>query len=140
MRKTMLLAVLAAPLFAGGFFLQMGNPEANPEARKMHAVLVIQATGCHDPAAAELTATAVGVVKGERRTIPLELKKLSEPGTFALAQQWPREGKWVLRIEGHNGGVFTNALVAAGPEGIDRLHPKLAMKPFSRADVESMLD
>src|SRR5690348_5969775 len=111
MRKTLLLAVaaLAGPLFAGGFFLQLGNPDANAEARKTNAVLVIKATGCHDPATAQVTATAVS----KDRRIPLTLTKLSEPGTFALAQQWPKDGKWVIELEGHNGEQFTNTLVPA---------------------------
>ena len=73
MRKTLLVAMaaLAGQLFAGGFYLQLGNPEANPEAKKANAVLVIKATGCHDPATATLTATAVGVVNGKRQSIPL---------------------------------------------------------------------
>lgn len=140
MRKTFLLAVLAAPLFAGGFFLQLGNPEANPEARKLHAVVVIKAAGCQDPAAATVTASAVGVVGGERRTVPLKLEKLSEVGTFALTQQWPREGKWVIEIVGKSATMFTNTLVTAGPDGVDRLHAKMAMKPFTPSEVESMLD
>ena len=140
MRKTLILAVLAAPLFAGGFFLQLGNPEANPEARKLNAVLVIKATGCHDPAGAAVTATAVGVVNGERRTIPLHVKKLAEVGEFALTQEWPREGKWVIEIVGKNPSQFTNTLVTAGPKGIDRLHAKLAMKQFTPAEVEALLD
>jgi len=140
MRKTLLLTVLAAPLFAGGFFLQLGNPEANPEARKLHAVVVIKAAGCQDPATATVTASAVGVVNGERRTIPLKVEKLSETGTFALTQQWPREGKWVIEIVGKSATMFTNTLVSAGPEGVDRLHAKLAMKPFTPAEVESMLE
>ena len=140
MRKTLLLAVLAAPLFAGGFFLQLGNPEANPESRKLQAVLVIKATGCHDPAGASVSATAVGMVNGERRTIPLQVMKLSEDGAFALAQQWPKEGKWVIEIVGKNPTQFTNTLVTAGPGGIDRLHAKLAMKAFTPAEVDVLLD
>ncbi len=140
MRKTFLLALLAAPLFAGGFFLQLGNPEANPEAQKLHAVVVIQAAGCHDPAGAQVTATAVGTVGGQRRTIPLKVEKLSDAGTFALTQQWPRDGKWVIEIVGTNPTQFTNTLVTAGPEGIDRLHARMAMKRFTASEVESMLD
>jgi hypothetical protein len=140
MRKTFLLAVLTAPLFAGGFFLQLGNPEANPEARTLHAVVLIKAAGCQDPAAAAVTATAVGMVGGERRTIPLKVEKLSEVGAFALTQQWPREGKWVIEIVGRSSTMFTNTLVSAGPDGVDRLHAKLAMKPFTPAEVESMLE
>ena len=48
MRKTIGIAMLAllalaGQLLAGGFFLQLGNPEAIPEARKLDAVLVVKA-------------------------------------------------------------------------------------------------
>jgi hypothetical protein len=142
MRKTLFIgmAALAGQLLAGGFFLQLGNPEANPEARKAKAVLVIKAAGCHDPATAEVAATATGMVGGKQQTIPLKVTKLQEAGTFALTQQWPKQGKWVIEIVGKNPAQFTNTLVTAGPEGIDRVHARYDMKPFSRADVESMLE
>jgi hypothetical protein len=142
MRNTLLIATaaLAGQLFAGGFYLQLGNPEANPEAKKANAVLVIQATGCHDPATATLAATAVGMVNGKRQSIPLQVTKLSGVGEFALTQQWPKDGKWVIELVARNGEQFTNTLVTAGPNGLDRLHAKFDMKAFSRADVESMLD
>ena len=70
MRKTILTLMLACAgqLLAGGFFLQVGNPEANAEARKMGAAVTIKAAGCHDPSTATVTATAIGLVKGQRRT------------------------------------------------------------------------
>jgi hypothetical protein len=141
MRKTigMMLLACAGQLLAGGFFLQVGNPEANPEARKLGAAVVIKAAGCHDPATAKVTATAIGVVNGERRTIPLEVKALSGVGEFAVTQQWPREGKWVIELVGRNGEQFTNTLVGAGPEGVDRTHAKFNMKAFEKADVDAML-
>jgi hypothetical protein len=141
MRKTIVTLILACAgqLLAGGFFLQLGNPEANPEARKLGAVVVIKAAGCHDPAKAQVTATAVGMVNGQRRTIPLEVKSLSGPGEFALAQQWPKEGKWVIQLVGKNDDMFTNTLISAGPDGVDRLHAKFNMKAFDRSDVEAML-
>jgi hypothetical protein len=141
MRKTIVTLILACAgqLLAGGFFLLLGNPEANPEARKLGAVLVIKAAGCHDPASATVTATAIGVVNGQRRTIPLEVKPLAGAGEFALAQQWPKEGKWVIQLAARNGEQFTNSLIAAGPDGLDRLHPRHDMKAFSSADVDAML-
>src|SRR6185369_14783941 len=102
-------------LLAGGFFLQLGNPEASAEARKNNAVLTILATGCHDPATAQVTGTAIGMVNGHRETIPLKLTKLSGVGMFALTQQWPKEGKWVIELVGKNSEQFTNTLVKAGP-------------------------
>src|ERR1035437_6103982 len=138
MRKTIVILMLACAgqMLAGGFWLQLGNPEANPAAGKMGAVVVIKAVGCHDPASAKVTATAVGVVNGERRTIPLELKPLAEPGAYALSQQWPQEGRWVLQPVGRNGGRCTNPPIGAGPGGIDRLHAKLDMKAFTAPDLD----
>src|ERR1041385_8594082 len=96
MRFAMPAAVLtlAGQLFAGGFFLQLGNPEANPEARKLNAVLTVKATGCGEPAKAQITATAIGSIHGERQEIALKLTPLSDPGAYALARQWPNEGRW----------------------------------------------
>ena len=146
MRNTTLIALpvaatlaLAGQLFAGGFWLQLGNPEANTEARRSNAIVVVMAVGCHDPASAQVVATAIGTVNGRRRTIALQVTPLSAPGTFALSQQWPKTGHWVIRLVGRNGEQFTNTLVSAGPEGLDHLHAKSAMKPFAGQDVESML-
>jgi hypothetical protein len=144
MRKTIgLLApaalVLAGQLLAGGFFLQLGNPEANPEARKMNAALVVKAAGCHDPAGASLAATAIGTVNGQRREIPLKVERLSEAGTFAITQQWPKEGKWVIELVARNPNQFTNTLVVAGPQGVERTKARFDMHPFTPADVDAML-
>ena len=139
---TALAAVLTAAagyLTAGGFYLQLGNPEANPDARKANAVLVVKATGCHDPKTAQLTARAIGTVDGKRQEIPLAVTKLPGDGVFGLAQQWPAEGKWVIELTARNGEQFTNTLVAAGPKGLDRLHARSDMKAFGSSDVEAML-
>jgi hypothetical protein len=126
-------------MWAGSFWLQLGNPEASAEARKNNAAVVIQAVGCHDPASAQITATAIGMVDGHRQTIPLKVTPLSEPGRFAISQQWPKSGHWVIQLVARNGEQFTNTLVNAGPEGVDRLHARQEMKPFHDADVAAML-
>lgn len=132
--------VLAGQLLAGGFFLVLENPDASSEARNLHAVLTIKAAGCHNPETAKLTATAIGIVEGQRKEIPLTVKALSEPTMFAVIGSWPKEGKWVVRLQARNdAGQFTNTIVAAGPEGIDRSSQKAAMQPFSNSDVDSML-
>ena len=146
MPKTIVIATpvaavlaLAGQLFAGGFWLQLGNPEASAEARKVNAVVTIKATGCHDPALAKVTATAIGIVDGQRRSIPLKLDKLSEPGAYALSQQWPKEGRWVIELVARNDQQFTNNLLTAGPEGVDRLHAKADIKEFKAGDVDALL-
>jgi hypothetical protein len=130
---------LAGQLTAGGFWLQLGTPEANPEARKHNAVLVVKATGCADPAAASITATAIGTLDGRRQTIALKTVPLSEPGAFAIAGEWPKAGRWVIQLVGRSGQLFTNTLVPAGPNGLDRFHAKSDMKQFPAGEVEAML-
>jgi hypothetical protein len=135
------MAALATQVFAGGFYLTLGNPEANAEAKQANAVLVVRADGCHEPEKATVTATATGAVNGKRQSIPLKLTKLSAPGTYALTQQWPKDGKWVIELSARDNDRMTYTLVTAGPNGVDRLHAKTSMmKAFSKADVESMLD
>jgi hypothetical protein len=134
---------LAAPLLAGGFYLQLGNPEASPEARKAKAVLTVKASGCGEPSKAKITASAMGVINGQHQKIELKLVPLSEPGTYALTQQWPKEGHWVIELRGveslNGTPAFTNTLVSAGPEGIDRYHSKSDRKQFPPALIEAML-
>lgn len=130
---------LAGQLFAGGFYLQVGNPEASPEAKKLNAVVTVKATGCHDPSLARLTAFAIGIVNGERREIPLKIAPLSTPGMFAITQQWPKEGRWVIRLEADNGTQFTSSLLTAGPDGVDRYHDRADHRHFTTAEIDAML-
>ena len=132
--------MLAGQLSAGMFLLQLGNPEASAEARKVNAVLTIRAAGCHNAETAKVTATAIGTVDGRRERIPLNLIRLSEPGAFALARQWPQDGKWVIELVGRDGERFTNTLVRVGPAGLDRYNARSDSRPFTTADVQAMLD
>jgi hypothetical protein len=130
---------LAGQLWAGGFYLSVENPGASPEARKVGAALTIKAVGCHDPANAKVTAQAIGMVNGELRTIPLKVTAMSEPGVFALARQWPSEGRWVIQLLGHNDGVVTSSLLRAGPAGVDLKSWRGEMREFTAAEIEDML-
>lgn len=130
---------LAAPLFAGGFWLVLGNPQASPQARSMDAVLTVKAVGCHEPDKATVSGTAVGIVNGQRRSIPLKLAALPEPGMFALTRQWPAEGRWVIELVGTNQGAVTSVLAAAGPDGVDRKSAKAAMRQPTSEEIEALL-
>lgn len=130
---------LAAQLSAGGFWLMLGNPDASPEARSMHAVLTVMSTGCVPPAQAKFVGTAVGVVNGKRQSIPLKLARLSTPGMFALTRQWPAEGKWVIQLVGTNQNMVANVLVAAGPDGVDRAGAKYSGGQPNTDELEAML-
>lgn len=63
-----------------------------------------------------VTGTAEGLVDGERRTIPLEFRRASGDGVYAVSQQWPSKGDWVLNLTA-NGGSAVSLIVELGPDG-----------------------
>jgi hypothetical protein len=141
MKRTLTLVTMAAlaalSTYGGGFYLQLGNPDASAEARAAKAVVTLLATGCHEPGKAEITGVAIS--KSNRQSIPLKVTKLSRPGMFAVAQQWPAEGTWVLQFTARNDGAVTSAIVTAGPEGVDRATAKYVRGEPTREDVETLL-
>lgn len=140
LKSTFFIVAISAQLFAGGFSLQLGNPEASAEARALKAVLTVKSAGCLSADKTHISGTAVGTVDGQRRSIPLKILALSEPGMFAITQQWPKEGKWIIEIVGENSNVYTSTLVTAGPEGVDRLHAKnIYSRQPTPEEVESVL-
>ena len=56
----------------------------------------VRALRCGQPLPAQIVGTAEGLVNGVRRTVPLELVASSDPGSYALSQQWPTQGRWLL--------------------------------------------
>jgi hypothetical protein len=136
---TAILLAAAVPLLAGGLFVTLGNPDANPEARALKAVLTLKLAGCGQPEKATISATAIRLADGQRQTIPLKLTALSEPGSYAVTRQWPEKERWVLQFVATDQGRVTSTLVAAGPDGIDRHNAKMAMQPPAEADLIALL-
>ena len=106
MRKT-LIALLAAgfvtiPAFAGALTLQVDEISSNREAVARKAAVVAHTTACHSPEKTTVIATAEGIVNGKLQTIPLKVMNLSEPGVYAVAQEWPRQGSWTVRLVAMN--------------------------------------
>ena len=134
-----LVAACAAPLLAGGLFVMLGNPDANPQAKARNAVLTLKLAGCHEPEKATISASAVGIVDGRRTTIPIKVEPLSEPGTYSVARQWPDKGRWVLQFVAKSDTRMTSTLVAAGPDGVERGTAKMAMAPPAQSDIEALL-
>ncbi len=134
------LLALAIPLFAGGFMVLLGNPEASEKARALQAVLTIQLAGCHQPENAAVSATAIGNRGGLRESIPLKLLPLAgSPGMYAITRQWPFEGKWVLEFVATEQDRIATTLVQAGPAGIDRQSAKYYAKRLTPDVVSEFL-
>ena len=124
LRLAVAVFVVAAPLFAGGFWLEMGSPEASPEAKAQNAALVVRATGCHDPATAQISGVAIRMVDGRKQTTPIRLIPMKAPGTFAVLRDWPADASVTLEFVGHNAGMSTSLLVPARGQTVEKAAAK----------------
>ena len=141
MVRTFVLAVFgAATMLAGGFNLEFGNPDASRDVKAKGAAVIVRAVGCHSPERAVFTGTAVGVVNGKRQTIPLTLIPLSQPGVFAVKQQWPGEGTWMLTFTGSVDGTYlAGATVPVSSKGVERLAAKNYHRKLTDEDIQAAL-
>lgn len=129
-------AILA---IAGGCWISIQNPSAVTDAVARDAVVLVRADGCHNPAEASIIAIAEGRVNGVRRSIPLKLAPVSQPGTYAVIPQWPAEGAWVLRLSGTYLGRDAGALVRLAPGKFQKQSAELFQRKITEEDVESAL-
>lgn len=135
------VCLLAGSLLAGGFYIQLGNPAENTEAKSKNAVLVAQLTGCHEAEKGSMEASAEGIVNGKRRSIPLEVSTLSTPGMFAIQQSWPNEGTWVVKMLAKHPAFpnGTSAIVRVNGAQFERTKTKWVMRAATEAEVEQVL-
>ena len=87
-----------------------------------------------------MTGSAEGVVNGVRQSVALKLIPLSDQSTYAVIDQWPGEGKWVLAFTMKNPHFGQQSAIvrldggAVDWAGISRLN-----RAASREDVEAAL-
>lgn len=123
-------------LSAGGFWLQLGAPEASHDPAAKGAVLVVRATGCHDPATAHITGEAISAAG---RT-PLKLVPMAEPGTFAVMKEWREDGPVALSFTGENIGMHTGLVVRAEGTRVERTKAKFFNREPNAEDVKGALE
>ena len=137
------IATLAPMTFAGGFQLEIQAPTSN-EGEMNGAALLIRTYGCHQPWDADVSAAAEGVVNGKRQSIKIALTRTSQ-GVYAVKQQWPSQGAWVVAITGRYNGITSSALVEMGPNGTvritkeNRVSSKVVQRKFTTEEVEAAL-
>lgn len=136
-----LAVALGSAIFAvaGGFWVSIQNPSTVTDAVARNAVVLVRADGCHNPAEAGITGTAEGRVNGVRRSIPLKLAPVSQPGTYAVIPQWPAEGVWVLHFNATYLGHDAGALVRLAPGKFQKQSAELFQRKITAEDVESAL-
>src|SRR6266567_2933688 len=129
------LALVSAVIAtAGDFWISIQNSSTIKDESARNAIVLVRADGCHNPADANITATAEGLVNGVRRSIPLKLEPVSQPATFAVTRQWPAEGVWVLKVNAAYRGLERGAIVRLGKQSSELFHRKVTSE-----DVDSAL-
>ena len=103
---------------AGPPWISIEHPVNPYDATTKNAFLVVHAFHHGTPTAFPVTGTAEGLVKGDRRSIPLAFTPTSRTGAYALSRQWPNEGTWTLVVavaQGSEDRVY--AVVDLAPNG-----------------------
>src|SRR5215510_1019418 len=90
--------------------------ESKDEAKA--ALFVFRTQNCAEKG--KVSGTAEGLAKGERRSVTLKVMSLTKPGVFAVYQNWPAEGEWVVNLKGTCASASAGAIVPIGPKGFIR--------------------
>ena len=112
------LSLTVAVAVAGPPWISIEYP-ANPHDPVARGAFMTVRTYHHgDLIGYQLTGTAEGLVNGQRRSQPLEIRRMSQPGTYAVRWQKPATGTWALVVSSARDDVHqASALVSVGSDG-----------------------
>jgi hypothetical protein len=134
------LASLVPLALAAGFTFNIGSPVAAQDFRASKtAAFVFRTEGCAEPSKPQITGTAEGLVKGVRQSVIVKLVETSKPGVYAVNQNWPGEGAWVVALKGMCADANAGAIVPIGPNGFIRESSKFFPRPATGAEIETSL-
>lgn len=133
------LAVACSVAFGQTFGFEIGSPVASRDFRFKMATFVFRATGCPDPTKIDVNATAEGLVGGARKSVSLKVLKSSNPGVFAVFQQWGAADRWVVSVNGSCDGMKTGFVVPMASKGFVREAAKFFPRAPTAAEVEAAL-
>jgi hypothetical protein len=133
------LAAFVKLALAAEFTFSIGSPVASQDFRSKSAAFVFRTEGCADPAKPQISGTAEGLVNGVRRSVVLKLMETSRPGVYAVNQNWPGEGEWVVALKGTCADANAGAIVPIGPNGFVRESSKFFPRRATNAEIETSL-
>lgn len=155
MKHTLILIALSLPAFGGDFMLAVGSPSAASlpgtttsqggasPLRVMKvakdALFAVRTEDCADPAKAQITGAAEGLVNGARQSVALHLIPGAAPGVFIVSREWPVPGVWVVNLSGVCASAKAGALVPIGPNGFLRESSKFFPRSTTEAELEATL-
>jgi hypothetical protein len=138
-RAVTLFCSVAGIAGATEFSIQIAGPVAAQTYKMKSSAFVFRALGCDAPAMPEVTATAEGLVAGQRRSMPLKVSPAQTPGVFGIFRQWPEEGVWIVSLAGSCSSKSASVLVATDGKGFVRESSVFFARPATESDIEAAL-
>ncbi len=121
------------------FTFSIGSPVAAQDFAAKSAAFAFRTEGCAEPAKAQISGTAEGLIGGERRSVVLKIAAMSKPGVYAVYQNWPAGGAWVVNLKGTCAGENAGAIVPIGPKGFIRESAKFYPHAATHEEIETSL-
>ena len=128
-----------ALVLAEGFTFSVGSPVASQDYQAKRAAFVFRTQGCAEPAKPQVSATAEGLVKGVRQSVALKVAAMAKAGVYAVYQNWPAEGEWVVNLKGTCADTSAGAIIPIGPKGFVRESSKFFPRAATTAEIETSL-
>lgn len=122
---------------AAGFTFVLASPVASQQYQFKSAAFVFRTDGCD--AVPQISATAEGLVNGERKSHELKVNQTAKPGVYAVFQSWAPEGQWVVNLKGVCGNATAGAIVPVGLKGFNRESSKILSHKATDSEIEEVL-
>jgi hypothetical protein len=139
LRLSIALCAMGALVLAEGFTFTIGSPVASQDFQAKGATFVFRTEGCAEPTKSQIGGNAEGVVKEARRSVALKVMTTSKPGVYAVYQNWPNEGYWVVNLKGTCANSTAGAIIPIGPKGFVRESSKFFPRPATDAEIDTSL-
>jgi hypothetical protein len=106
--------------FKGGPWISVESPVNPYDASARGASFVVHTFHHAVPTDLTVEATAEGLVDGQRRTVPLELKRGSQTGSYPVRNVWGSTGTWSVLVKATQPAprVSIQAVVDVGSDGM----------------------
>jgi hypothetical protein len=115
---SVLTMITSAVAIAGPPWIAIEYPVNPHDAGTRGALLTVRTYHHGELMSYDVTGTAEGIVDGRRQSMPLDIRRLTQVGMYAVRWQKPAQGTWVLVITSkQNGSHAATALVTIDSQG-----------------------
>jgi len=113
-----LTMIVSAVAIAGPPWIAIEYPVNPHDPGTRGALLTVRTYHHGELMSYDVTGTAEGIVDGRRQSMPLDIRRLTQVGMYAVRWQTPAQGTWMLVITSKQNGSFAaNALVTIDSQG-----------------------